>query len=459
MVLIAASLGAAAYLYFGLSRPESAILALAALTALAHYNTASTRMRDRTSIGNQIAELSRGSADLARQMAEMGRRMGAVEAKVEGALDRTRTIADPLSAEIGELGTLVKNLAETVAAHDVAIRNGNALPAPQSPAVTRAALEAAAEAPVQARRSAPSDDEPVSLDDPAMVETVRSAVEAGRIDLYLQPIVTLPQRKVRYYEALSRLRTEDGDVVAAADFLDYAEAGGVVTKIDNLALFRSVQVVRRLTMKNRDIGMFCNLSGATLADSEFFPQLLDFIDANRALSTALVFEFAQAAVRRFGPMEQESLAALADRGFRFSMDQITDLRFEPRDLSDHGFRFVKVPASLLLNRLDSPDSDIHPHDLADLMGRHGVELIASGIENEGSVVDLLDFEVRYGQGYLFSPPRPVRQEALRSVAERGEGVAHAPAVSEDRPAARTAERDGGRLQGGLGQLVRGAFPA
>jgi cyclic-di-GMP phosphodiesterase TipF (flagellum assembly factor) len=30
------------------------------------------------------------------------------------------------------------------------------------------------------------------------------------------------------------------------------------------------------------------------------------------------------------------------------------------------------------------------------------------------VVDLLDFDVRFGQGFLFSPPRPVRAEALQA---------------------------------------------
>ena len=30
---------------------------------------------------------------------------------------------------------------------------------------------------------------------------IAAAVDSNRIDLYLQPIVTLPQRKVRYYEA------------------------------------------------------------------------------------------------------------------------------------------------------------------------------------------------------------------------------------------------------------------
>ena len=33
------------------------------------------------------------------------------------------------------------------------------------------------------------------------------------------------------------------------------------------------------------------------------------------------------------------------------------------------------------------------------------------------VVDLLDFDVRFGQGFLFSPPRPVRVEALQGTAE------------------------------------------
>ena len=29
-------------------------------------------------------------------------------------------------------------------------------------------------------------------------------------------------------------------------------------------------------------------------------------------------------------------------------------------------------------------------------------------------VDLLDYDVRFGQGFLFSPPRPVRAEALQT---------------------------------------------
>ena len=43
-------------------------------------------------------------------------------------------------------------------------------------------------------------------------------------------------------------------------------------------------------------------------------------------------------------------------------------------------------------------------------------MIAEQIETETTVVDILDYDVRFGQGFLFSPPRPVRAEALHGVA-------------------------------------------
>jgi cyclic-di-GMP phosphodiesterase TipF (flagellum assembly factor) len=257
--------------------------------------------------------------------------------------------------------------------------------------------------------------------------------------------VTLPQRKVRYYEAMSRLNAGNGDVVAAADFMPYAEAGSLLPKIDDLSVLRCVQVVRRLLLKNRDIGLFCNLSAVTLTDSGF-PQLLEFIEANRAIAPSLVFEFSQSAVRLMGPIEHESLAALAERGFRFSMDSLTDLRVEPRELTARGFRFIKAPAPLLLNRISNATGNIHPADFSDLLGRFGIDLIAERIESESTVVDLLDYDVRFGQGFLFSPPRPVRAEALQ-----GSAADAAKATADVSPAPADAAQT---RASGLSQLAR-----
>jgi cyclic-di-GMP phosphodiesterase TipF (flagellum assembly factor) len=424
MVLIACSIGAVLYLGFGVDALTSAIVALAALTGMALYNTVSNRLRDRGDLGDQIADLSRGTGDLARQVAEMSRRLNTMENKVDNFVDRARGASDPMAAEIGELGGLVRQIAETVAGHEAILQNEGVMPA--RPVTQAPKVDALTQTPAQTPADVPltlSESDAVTgarrfkgLSREGIGELIGKAADANRIDLYLQPIVTLPQRKVRYYEAMSRLRTEEGEIIPAGDFIEYAEAVGLMPKIDNLLVFRCVQVTRRLQLKSRDVGLFCNISASTLTDAAYFKQFLDFMDANRALAGAMMFEFTQEAYRAFGSIEHENLSALAERGFRFSMDHVTDLRMAPKELADRSFRFLKVPAKLLLNRAANAQSDIHPEDLADLLARSGIDLIAERIESENMVVDLLEYDVRFGQGFLFSAPRPVRAEALQGAA-------------------------------------------
>ena len=130
MVLVAASLGLILYSVAGINGPESAIVALTALTFLILYNAVSMRLRDRTDVGSQIADLSRGTADLARQVAEFGRRLAAVEGRVASANSTNADRVQSVVGEINELGTLVKQLAASVASHE------DLLTAPKPPAAT-----------------------------------------------------------------------------------------------------------------------------------------------------------------------------------------------------------------------------------------------------------------------------------------------------------------------------------
>ncbi len=417
VVLIAASIGAVLYLGFNIDAGMSAIVALSVLTGMALFNSVSNRLRDRTDLGDQIADLSRGTADLARQVAEISRRLNAAEIKIASTANRACSTTDPLAIEIDELGGLVKQIAETVAAHAAALQKQGALPAGATAGPPKSEIARVVEGALARSEDVVNGVERFrGLSGESIADLISKAVDANRVDLYLQPIVTLPQRKVRYYEAMSRLRSEEGDSISAVDFIDVAESIGLMPKIDSLAVFRCVQVTRRLLLKNRDVGLFCNLSTATLTDTLMFRQLLDFMDANRALASSLMFEFAQDAYRAFGPIEHESLAALAERGFRFSMDHVVDLHMEPNDLADRAFRFLKVPAKLLFNKVAGTHADIDPEDLADRLARSGIDLIAERVENETTVVDLLNYDVRFGQGFLFSPPRPVRAEALQGSA-------------------------------------------
>jgi cyclic-di-GMP phosphodiesterase, flagellum assembly factor TipF len=415
MVLVAASLGLILYSAAGISGMESAIAALTALTFLILYNAVSMRLRDRSDVGGQIADLSRGTADLARQVAEFGRRLATLEGKVVSANSAGAERIQAVAGEINELGTLVKQLAVSVANHEDML---GAVVAATPPAGgdTQKELSLSPDETANPAASVSEVPAPLAPESPPprsqaqILAAVKSAVEENRIDIYLQPMVTLPQRKVRFYEAVTRLRDDRDQVLAADDFILIAEAAGLIGRIDHAVMLKCVQVLRRLMVRNKDVGVFCNIAAATLGNPTSFTQCLDFLEANRALAPSLVLEFKQSTFRNLDTTKAEHLAALAQRGFRFSIDHVTDLRIEPRELADRGVRFIKVPAALLLDQRQTTAFDIHPSDLSDLLGRFGIDLIAERIEGERAVVDLLDYDVRFGQGFLFAPPRPLRPE-------------------------------------------------
>jgi cyclic-di-GMP phosphodiesterase TipF (flagellum assembly factor) len=307
--------------------------------------------------------------------------------------------------------------------------------------------------PVAARpRSAPAVPPP-GASDAQIIAAVKTAIAANRIDLYLQPMVTLPQRKVRFYEAVSRLRDENDTILPAADFIGPAESAGLMGQIDFMILFRCVQVLRRLMVRSKDIGVFCNISAATLGNPQMFAQCLDFLETNRVLAPSLILEFKQDTFRHLGPLQSEHLGKLAQLGYRFSIDNVSDLRIDGRDLADRGVGFIKVPAKLLLDTQPAA-TDIHAADLCNLLRRFGIELIAEKIEGERAVVDLLDYDVGLGQGFLFSAPRPLRPEATATTPQGTAATASPPARSVV-SGAHTTTADAGRLTG-TAALVRRA---
>ncbi|CAN5853927.1 EAL domain-containing protein [soil metagenome] len=254
----------------------------------------------------------------------------------------------------------------------------------------------------------------------ALLETIREALAENRVDLYLQPVVGLPQRRTVFYESFSRLRDETGRVMMPAEYLAVAEPEGLVTSIDNLLLFRCVQIVRRLAKTDKKIGIFCNISTSSLADESFFPQFLDLLAANRDLAGALIFELGQAAFDARGAVEARNMGKLADLGFRFSLDKVVDLDLDFQDLARSDVKFLKIGAQFLLSQLVDTDEglvlksmpDLAAQDFSSLTRRYGVEIIAEKVEEERQIVDILELDIAYGQGHLFGEPRPIKDAVL-----------------------------------------------
>ena len=261
--------------------------------------------------------------------------------------------------------------------------------------------------------------EPVFVATPAetVLEDLREAIEANRIDLYLRPIVTLPDRKLRYYDASTRIRTGADAFMAPSDYLPLAEREHLMPRIDNVMLVKCVQLLRRVGSDSRLKGVFCNLSAQSLRDRDFFPELVEFIEENSALSDSLTFQVSQRAVLDLGADELAGLKSLGKLGFVFSLDHVANLDVDFAALRDHFFRYVKIEAKTLLHDLDEAGASVPAADMTRFLERFDLKLIAEKVDDEASLSRLIEYGVDLAEGDLFGNPRPVTPEMLRELAD------------------------------------------
>lgn len=271
-------------------------------------------------------------------------------------------------------------------------------------------------APVEAGPLFASRTAPAAPDDgQATLDQVREALRTDQVDIFLQPVVSLPQRKHRYYELFSRIRAgldANGQphYLLPEQYLGVAADAGLMATIDNLLLFRCMQLLRETEKRHQNVGFFCNISAATLNDAAFMREFLSYMGQNPNLTTKLVFELSQHDLMQGGLFATGFLDGLRRLGFRFSMDQVTSLDLDWNELARHEIRFVKLDAARLLD----PDGRFADprvvRDLRQQLDRNNIDLIVEKIETEPQLVELLDLYIDFGQGYLFGEPRLARKQ-------------------------------------------------
>ena len=266
-----------------------------------------------------------------------------------------------------------------------------------------------------ANRNAPSkDDSGNSLPMPPVVQglgerqildVLRDGLRENRVELALQPIVSLPQRKRRFFECYSRIKAADGKVLVPEQYLDIAERFGLVTAIDNMLLFRCIQLLRKLRKANANVGFFLNISQRTMADRDFFREFINLMAQNAELAPAIVFEFSQRAWLTADQTMHRDLDRLAQLGYRFSLDKITDLDIDVQALSSRHFRFIKIEAARLAQAAASGAMGDDPKAFKRMLDSYAIDLIVDRIESEPMLLELLELSIDFGQGYLFGEPR------------------------------------------------------
>ncbi|WP_316861458.1 EAL domain-containing protein [uncultured Cohaesibacter sp.] len=479
IVAISVSVGAISHFKFGLTIPEASPIAFGILVTLLIIHYQISRVRDRVILDEQMDDITRLKLTLTKEVQDVRELARDLNDTLSERLEKE---VEPVLGEMEILGTIVKQLAESCAELDERMDKGDerveavnaklksattsvkelgdllranmranggrlvrentpqppqasaqeSRPFPDGAGLTPQAEQKRDESPsMPSAASREGDREPVITE--ADEAAVRRALALGQIEMFMQPVVTLPMRKPQFYEALTRLKTDGDQVITPDIFLPVCRKNSFMPMLDRLAINETFRLQRRLADRGRPVDCFCNLSLQSLADSDFFDLMRELFDQNQDLAEHVILEFSQADMRNFGIMEDETLRLLNSMGFRFSVDHLTDLGANFDQLASKGVRYAKIAKPVLTHRDAGQGMDIHPADFSRVLARKGIDLIVTHVENESDLVSLIDFNIHFAQGNHFAPARALKPTS---------GIERTAGPREDSPQDLRSGRDG-----------------
>jgi len=391
-----AALGVAAAAYLGLTFTpiEAAVTAIAFGCLAVLLVERQLRRRAEGRLEKAIEDLSRLLSTDAQAGSVLSQRINALTE-----LDAGKRL-DSIESDLAVLGTVVKQVTETVAD-----------------------LEEQRRLTVEDKQVKPlPEPDPDILPEPIIpLELLRQAVEEQRLVFHIEPIVTLPQRRPHGYDLVPRLAMEDGSFADRPDFMPRHGGEELVARLEADAMDEAVVIARRARTSGSPITLFVPVSRATLSSAKAVELVLAALDANRAVAGSLLLVIEQNEYKALGPREKASLGAINKMGVALSLANATSLRFDYAELQGLGFRTVRVDATRFL-RQPEMFTDFHAADVAAYGRRFGIDMVATGIIDEQQLLHLFEDGVTLAQGPHIAAPGPVRPDLQL---DRGTGLARA----------------------------------
>ena len=233
-----------------------------------------------------------------------------------------------------------------------------------------------------------------------MTDELRTAIHAGELTAYLQPIVDLDTGVPVGAEALSRWHHPEG-VRSAGTYMDLASELGMEADI-SIGVIEAVAEYQALQPHD---------SGVPWITVNMPPQQLNQVFDHFALSSHilsnLTLEITERAAVTDLEQAQRLLSEARDAGAQVFLDDFGVGQSSLSLLTDLPLDGIKIDAGFVQQLTNSHSARAVVQTISDLGERMGLTVIAEGIETEEQSDLLRRLGVRLAQGYLFSPPMPL----------------------------------------------------
>ena len=234
---------------------------------------------------------------------------------------------------------------------------------------------------------------------------LQTAVRAGQLELYYQPVVSSRRRIVQGFETLLRWRHPTRGFVPPSEFIPIAEEMGLIGEIGAWALRHACAEAAGWP---EHVRIAVNLSLKQFRDKALVETVAAALRAAGLRPARLELEVTESVPLRQDQATLSTLHALHALGVRIALDDFGTGYSSLSYLSSFPFDTIKIDQSFVKDlRTDGQDMAII-RGIIGLAANLDMSVIAEGVETEAQLDILADAGCTDCQGYLFSRPVPAR---------------------------------------------------
>lgn len=242
----------------------------------------------------------------------------------------------------------------------------------------------------------------------AMEHSLRRALRGDQFELYYQPKVCLKDKRLLGMEALIRWHHPERGVLPPGDFIQAAEASGLIVP---LGYWIIEQVCKDQAVLHdhglSDVGIASNLSFRQLQDEQFCHVMPRLLTRPGVDTRQLEFELTETAVLTDPARAMTALQEVSRLGVAISLDDFGTGYSSLTHIRQFPISTIKIDRSFTQRVTLDHEADSIVRSIINLAHDLNMQVVAEGVENNDQLNFLLNNGCDQVQGFLFSHPRPL----------------------------------------------------
>lgn len=236
---------------------------------------------------------------------------------------------------------------------------------------------------------------------------LKLAFEAGHLELFYQPIISLRDGHVAGCESLLRWRHPERGMIPPFEFIGLAEETGLIVPIGLWIIEEACQAYRRFSeIASENFSVSVNLSGRQFESEDLVADIKSIFQKTAVSPDRIKLEITESLLMANPLRVAEILQACKGLGTEIAIDDFGTGYSSFSYLHRFPIDTLKIDQSFVFTMRDNPKSLEIVRTLCSLANSLGMSVIAEGIEQGEDAEILQDFDADYGQGYHYAKPMP-----------------------------------------------------